>query len=111
MPSYTVCSNFLLTDRMRGVIDAFLPRQEESKELLPYLAWALEVRQMDGEKIIKRTGPGYVLGAIERMMINDGIVIAVDQDRHIAIALRDAYDDQLTYTVDCVDRQFSIVAA
>lgn len=112
MPTYTIRTNFLLTDRAREIIDAFIPRRipTHESEPLPYLAWAYGVRQMDGAKVIKQSGPGYILGAIERSKINDGIVIALDDKRHFAVALRDSYDERLIYTVDCVDRQFTIVA-
>lgn len=114
MPAHIIRTNFLLTDRMRNVIDAFMPRRargDGADDMLPYLAWALGVRQMDGPKVIKQSGPGYVLGAIERDRINEGIVVAIDNNRPVAFALRDAYNDQLRYTVDCVDRKFTVVAS
>mgnify|MGYP000964903679 CR=1 FL=1 len=58
-----------------------------------------------------RVGPGYFLGAVAQDRIKEGVIIARATSGLIAIALRDAYGDQLSYTVHCIDRQFTVVAA
>ena len=107
------CTNFILSNRVREIIDAFVPRSDEEimgPVQLPYFAWALGGKEMNGETVVRTFGPGYTLGSIGPKQIDERIVIARDNGRSVAFALRDPYDPLATYLVDCVDRRFSIVA-
>jgi sulfur oxidation c-type cytochrome SoxA len=91
-------ANFRFSQRARSALDALAPSTGKptasQTNILPYIFWAYEVRQMKDDEVVKRAGPGYFLGVIPSNSIKEGLVIARDGDRFVALALKEAYQEE-----------------
>lgn len=112
MHTNIIRTNFSFTARVKDVLQQFFPETRNSyvqiSKTLPYISWSYGGWRIEEDRIGEPIAPGYRFGEIEVERAKDRIVVTHDGKRHVAIGLRDDYDDAANYVVDCIDRQFSI---